>query len=292
MRGSVGLLRSPQTLKFPRFEAAAHGRWAGCGGSGYICRQLVQAEKLKISTLNAKRRLFDFMRNGLCRLFFFGFFAFCEVAQGSELFVNCESASDSSAYKPLMAYLSLAKIKASHCQRLNNSEFLYLTDRNVHYCTFSKSPFGCLEDSSGSWYPNLQIAAKFRDRNGKAFVLFKTMQLTGGLFGTGYQVFYFTSGSKAGRGYVVQSLTGIGEWHGGFSDGGEPCSNLNENESATELLNSDIPYEILNTTKGRVTLAFYHKQTQCNTSAISILESRAVWSGDKFVQKTTLVGVP
>ena len=34
-RDSVGLLRSPQTLKPPCFEAAADERHWGCGGSGY-----------------------------------------------------------------------------------------------------------------------------------------------------------------------------------------------------------------------------------------------------------------
>ena len=34
VRGSVGLLRSPQTLKPPRFEAATHERQPRCGGSG------------------------------------------------------------------------------------------------------------------------------------------------------------------------------------------------------------------------------------------------------------------
>ena len=33
-RDSVGLLRSPQTLKSPRFEAATDERWRRCGGLG------------------------------------------------------------------------------------------------------------------------------------------------------------------------------------------------------------------------------------------------------------------
>lgn len=34
MRGSVGLLPSPQTLRFPLFEAATNERQKRCGGSG------------------------------------------------------------------------------------------------------------------------------------------------------------------------------------------------------------------------------------------------------------------
>ena len=36
MRGSVGLLRSPQTLNPPRFEAATHSLQPRCGGSGLV----------------------------------------------------------------------------------------------------------------------------------------------------------------------------------------------------------------------------------------------------------------
>jgi len=207
-----------------------------------------------------------------------------QVILAEDLFHNCSASLGDKNYKVLNEYLLKQNESAIYCQRLNNHEFVYTTYRNFHYCDFKiNNASECNEHEMGRWYPNLEIETRFNGQNGKNFILFKTNRLSRGGYDSGYQIFFFTPKNENQKGYQFISLEEVGEHNGLYSDEGEICSSLNDNEDAVEFI--DKGYEILNNGEKNVGIRFKQKITSCKTKAISIKLLEYIWSGNKFIKK-------
>jgi hypothetical protein len=141
-------------------------------------------------------------------------FIMSQSALADGLFDPCSEVIGNKSYQPLNKYLLGKNKQADYCQRLNNYEFVYTTDANFYYCNFKSNGEPCSEDSSGIWYPNIEVITKFSGANGKRFVLFKTSRLSHGIYGSGYQVFFFTPKTANPRGYKILPLKNVGEYNG------------------------------------------------------------------------------
>jgi hypothetical protein len=207
-----------------------------------------------------------------------------QAALAESLFDPCPEVIASKSYQPLNKYLLEKNKQADYCQRLNNHEFIYTTDTNFYYCNFKLNNEPCSEDRACSWYPNLEIKARFSGANGKRFVLFKTSRLSHGIYASGYHVFFFTRKTENPRGYKILPLRNVGEYNGSYSDAGKICSNLNKNDRAIELMDKNSEYVIFNEGKTNVGIRFAQKMTFCETLQTSTQTVEFIWSGNEFVQ--------
>jgi hypothetical protein len=206
------------------------------------------------------------------------------AAIAESLFDQCSEVIKSKGHQRLNQYFLDNNKQEDYCQRLNDYEFIYTTGTNFYYCNFKSKDEPCSADHVGYWYPNLEVKARFSGANGKKFVLFKTSNLSHGIYGSGYQVFFFTPKTVAPRGYRILSLEDAGEYNGLYSDAGEICSNLNKNDSATEPTNKKSEYVIFNEGRNNVGIRFDQKMTSCATLQTSKQTLEFIWSGNEFVQ--------
>lgn len=214
-------------------------------------------------------------------------FLVSQTASAEGLFSNCSDFIGKKSYQPLNRYLSEKSEEdesAIYCQRLNKHEFVYTTNNNFYYCNFkSNNTSACYEHAKerGRWYPNLDIETRFSGGTDKNFILFKTSRLSRGVLNSAYQVFFFTPKKENPRGYKVIDLEDAGEYNGLYSDGGEICSNLNDDDQATEA--EDKGYEIVNEGKINVGIRFRQKKTSCKTQSITSQILEYTWSGNNFI---------
>ncbi len=226
------------------------------------------------------------MNSGLAIIFrssaFIGLLLTSSAAFAQQLFIDCPDIGAENSYRALSEYLLVKRIDvANHCLRLNNYEFVYVTDRNFYYCNFKASgTVPCVEDQSGVWYPDLEIVARFTGANGRRFVLFKTSHLSQGVHGTGYQVFFFTPKRANVRGYKISVFEEAGDYNGLYSDAGNMCSNLEPDAHAI----SETQHEILNEGRKDLTIRFAQKVTSCKTGADSTRTLEFVFTGHNFVR--------
>ena len=208
-----------------------------------------------------------------------------QTASAEDLFRNCSDFAGNKSYKTLNEYLSGKSESATYCQRLNNHEFVYTTDSNFYYCNFkSKNISACNEHAKemGRWYPDLDIETRFRGENGKNFILFKTSRLSYGVHNSAYQVFFFTPKKDNPRGYKIIDLEGAGEYNGLYSDGGEICSNLNDDDQAIEFV--DNGYEIINEGKSNIGIRIRQRITSCKTQSVKTQILEYTWSGNNLIR--------
>ncbi|MFI3135547.1 MAG: hypothetical protein QX197_02095 [Methylococcaceae bacterium] len=206
-----------------------------------------------------------------------------QTAVSETLFDNCSDFVGDKNYQTLTQYLSNKNESPIYCQRLNNYEFIYTTDSNFYYCNFKvKGAETCSEEEQGRWYPYLGVATRFTGENGKRYVLFKTSRLHRGVSSSSFQVFFFSPKNENPRGYKIISFNDAGEYNGLGSDAGEICSNLNEDESAQELVGKG--YEIMRDKKNNVGIRFRQKVTSCKTKLSNNKILEYVWSQNTFIQ--------
>ncbi len=205
-------------------------------------------------------------------------------ASAEELFEDCEKVVTLPNYKKLQEYLITNKNDNYLCQRLNDNEFLYSDDRNFNYCHLnSDSIFVCeSHKNDGTWFPYPNIATRFNGENGKKFVLFKTTRLSHGVYGEGYQVFYFTPKTSNERGYIIFPLKHAGVENGLYSDAGQLCRNMGESEASEPI---GIGFEIINEGLPNVTIRFQKKVASCKTTQESIQTINFTWNNGIFIRK-------
>lgn len=210
-----------------------------------------------------------------------------QSAFADSLFEQCQEVIESKSYQPLKQYLLEKKEQGDSCQRLNNYEFIYTTERNFYYCNFKAKDNICSEDRADTWYPNLELTSRFSGENGKRFVLFRVSRLSRGIYTSGYHVFFLTPKTENPRGYRVSSLNGAGEYNGSYSDAGKACSNLDKSDRAIEPLDGHNAYVILNEGKNNVSVRFTQNITFCETQQTSAHTLEYIWSGSGFIRSNT-----
>ena len=199
-----------------------------------------------------------------------------------ELFQKCSEALKDPAYDRLQAFMDRTGESGTYCQRLTDREFVYATDENFLYCDFDAND-SCAPEELGRWYPNLARGRSFTGPNSKRFVIFETQQLSGGVYGSGVQVFYLTPKTRNPHGFEVQSLQDVGEYNGLMSDGGGVCSNLGADAIASEIRGDK--YEVAAEGTEGVELHFRQKLTNCGTMESQQRELRFIWDGSTFIRK-------
>ena len=201
-------------------------------------------------------------------------------ARAEELFKECDDVRSDSSYKPLHDYLSKTNEPSNLCQRLNRREFLYTDDRNIYYCKVdSKGTLSCQEHEESVWYPNLSVAGRFSGKNGKKYVLLRTSRLSHGVFGSGYHAFFLVPKSVNDRGYVIFSFAGAGEVNGSYSDGGQICSNMGDDDA---VASTSIPFQILHQHSSGPTIRFNQEITSCKSGEKSIQTLEYTWQNGGF----------
>ena len=187
--------------------------------------------------------------------------AACGSVSAAELFSECQSVLKLGSYRPLQEWLARENINADYCQRLNDREFLYSTDRNFYFCHLSEK-LVCDVQESGSWYPDPVVVKRFSGPNGKSFVLFKTQRLALGVYAQGYHLFYLTPKAVNARGYSVQSLPLAGVTNGLYSDAGDLCSNMGTGEASIPV---DGGFTVANEGNSNLVVSFPVEVTSCVT---------------------------
>ncbi len=207
--------------------------------------------------------------------------AACGGASAAELFSECQSVLKLGSYRPLREWLARENIDANYCQRLNDREFIYSTNRNFYFCRLSEK-LVCEVHESGSWYPDPIVVKRFSGANGKLFVLFKTQSLGQGIYGQGYQLFYLTPKAVNLRGYSVQSLPLAGVTNGLYSDAGDLCSNMGTGEASIPI---DGGFTVANEGNSNLVVFFSQEVTSCATGKKSKRTLKFSWRNGAFEQE-------
>jgi len=215
----------------------------------------------------------------------------CIPARAEELFRECDEVLSDNSYKPLQEYLSKTSKPSNLCQRLNRREFLYTDDRNFYYCKVdNRGVLSCEEDERGHWYPDLSVAGRFSGKNGKKYVLLKTSRLSHGVFGSGYHAFFLVPKSVNDRGYVIFTFADAGEANGLYSDGGQICSNMGDDDA---VASTSIPFQVLHQHSSGPTIRFNQEITSCKSGEKSIQTLEYTWQNNGFektLDKKEVVG--
>lgn len=200
-----------------------------------------------------------------------------------EYFQQCSDVLKNNAYIKLKEYTETKKISPQLCQRLNNSEFLYTAGEGYwiyfYYCKDSETNgLDCTQDGY-SHYPDVRVEKRFSSKSGKQFVLFKSSQLSRGVYGEGFTIFHLIPKYEEGAGYALYALEGAGQANGSYSNAGKVCSNMGDADAITFR---NPPYEILDKNE-KVIIRFNQDVVSCDGShaaASQVLEY--IWQSNRF----------
>ncbi len=209
-------------------------------------------------------------------------------SQAAELFKDCETVRSDSSFKALSLYFADHPDAPVDCVAVGNDAFVFTTGGNFFDCRRpSKHSTGleCRPDSPSSWYPDLEMLTSFAGA-GKAFVLFHSVQLNGGLFGESYELFYLVPRDVDARGYRIVKLEGAGA--NDQSDGSGQCAvaaDLPEGQAVEDIVRAGSPpYEILHAGRSGVTVRINQETVRCRTGEVVDSTISYRWSGLRFVR--------
>ncbi len=209
-------------------------------------------------------------------------FLISSYVTAADLFEECKNVLGERGYEPLKAYFSKADTDtqfSSYCQRLNNREFLYTDPLTIYYCKEDKDhSLSCDWQDTGMRYPDIQVVKRFTGKNGKQYVLFRTMRLSHGEFSGGYYAFYLVPKTANRRGYAIFDFAGAGEYNGLYSDAGEVCSNIR----GTAVTAMPVPFEIVEASSGNPVVRFNQELVSCKSQKKTRQTLEYTWEGGTF----------